>query len=160
MSIRHEEGIACPRCGRTETITLWESIDAEPDPGAREALFEAKINRFDCPGCDFDSLVPVPLLYHDRRRQFLVQYFPFGLLDEGEFVERFTADGRDRRMLEAFREALAAKKIPPGAEPAEPHVVFDMAELVRYILFRERVFDRRAEEEAPEGEGDQTPDVP
>jgi hypothetical protein len=72
-----------------------------------------------------------------------VQYFPFGLLDEREFVERFTADGRDRQVLESFEKAIAAKKIPPGAEPAEPHVVFDMAELVRFVLFRERVFDHR-----------------
>jgi hypothetical protein len=141
MSIKREEEIACPKCGAARTVTIWESIDADPDPEARAALFEAQVNRFDCPACDFDALVPVPLLYHDRRRQFVAQYFPFGLLDEKEFVARFTADGRDRQVEEAFRKAVAAKKIPPGAEPAEPHLVFDMAELVRYILFRERIFD-------------------
>lgn len=141
MSVHRDEEIACPRCGKAQTVKLWESIDVEPDPEAREALFEARINRFDCPSCDFDALVPVPLLYHDRRRQFVVQFFPFALLDERDFVTRFTADGRDRRVAEAFERAQAAKKIPPGAEPAEPHVVFDMTELVRYVLFRERVFD-------------------
>ena len=50
-----------------------------------------------------------------------------------------------------FERALKAKKIPPGAEPAEPHVVFDMPELVRYVLFRERVFDAR------DAQGDETP---
>jgi hypothetical protein len=145
MSIKREEEIPCPRCGKTQTVTLWESIDADPDPEARTALFEAQVNRFDCPACDFDALVPVPLLYHDRRRQFVAHYFPFGMLDEKEFVDRFTSDGRDRHVVEAFAKALAAKKIPPGAEPMEPHVVFDMAELVRYVLFRERVFDAHAE---------------
>jgi hypothetical protein len=145
MSVKREEEIACPQCGRTRTVTIWETIDAEPDPGAREALLEAQINRFDCPGCEFDALVPAPLLYHDRRRQFVVQFFPFGLLEEAEFVSRFTADGRDRLVVEAFTRALAAKKIPPGAEPSQPHVVFDLAELVRYVLFRERIFDARAE---------------
>lgn len=151
MSIKREEEIACPRCGTARTITLWESIDADPDPEARAALFEAQVNRFDCPACDFDALVPVPLLYHDRRRQFVAQYFPFGMLDEKEFVGRFTSDGRDRQVVEAFQKALAEKKIPPGAEPMEPHLVFDMAELVRYVLFRERVFDAHAERspEAP-----------
>lgn len=144
MSINREEEIACPKCGQAQTVTLWESIDADPDAEARAALFEARVNRYDCPACDFDALVPVPLLYHDRRRQFVVQFFPFGLLDEQEFVERFDAEGRDRRVAEAFQRALSAKKIPPGAEPAEPHLVFDMAELVRYVLFRERVFDSRA----------------
>lgn len=144
MSINREEEIACPRCGKAQTVKIWESIDAVPDPEARAALFEAKINRFDCPSCDFDALVPVPLLYHDRRRQFVVQFFPFGLLDEREFVDRFTADGRDRQVAEAFAQALAAKRIPPGAEAAEPHLVFDMVELVRYVLFRERVFDAHA----------------
>jgi hypothetical protein len=70
-------------------------------------------------------------------------FFPFGLFDERQFVERFTADGRDREVAEAFERARKAKKIPPGAEPAEPHIVFDMTELVRYVLFRERVFDAR-----------------
>ncbi|HWR96940.1 MAG TPA: CpXC domain-containing protein [Candidatus Methanoperedens sp.] len=149
MSIKREEEIGCPRCGGTQTVTLWDSIDADPDPGARAALLEAKINRFDCQSCDFDALVPVPLLYHDRRRQFVVQYFPFGWLDEKEFVARFTSDGRDRQVLEAFEKAVAAKKLPPGAEPAEPHLVFDMAELVRFILFRERVFDFRAGADSP-----------
>ena len=158
MSLKREEELPCPRCGRTQTVTLWESIDADPDPEARAALFEARVNRFDCPGCDFDALVPVPLLYHDRRRQFVVQYFPFGLLDEAEFVGRFTADGRDRHVMDAFERALAAKRIPPGAEPAEPHVVFDMAELVRYVLFRERVFDHCAGGEAGSAEPANTPE--
>lgn len=148
MSVNRDEEIACPRCGKTQTVTLWESIDSEPDPGARSALFEAKINRFDCPACDFDALVPVPLLYHDRRRQFVAQYFPFGWLDEKEFVDRFTADGRDRQVAEAFAQALRAKKLPPGAEPMQPHLVFDMAELVRFVLFRERVFDESAAKRA------------
>jgi hypothetical protein len=143
---------------------LWESIDADPDADARLALFEARINRFDCPACDFDALVPVPLLYHDRRRQYVAQFFPFGLLEEQEFVARFTADGRDRKVAEAFEQALAARKIPPGAEPMQPHVVFDMAELVRYVLFRERVFDACAAPAsgpaAAEGEGEEAPPSP
>lgn len=144
MSIKRDEEIPCPRCGKSQTVTLWESIDADPDPQARQALFEAKINRFDCPACDFDALVPVALLYHDRRRQFVAQYFPFGWLEEQAFVERFTSDGRDRQVEEVFAEALKAKKIPPGAESIQPHLVFDMADLVRYVLFRERIFDFHA----------------
>ncbi len=156
MSIKREEEVACPKCGEVRSVTLGESIDVDPDPEARAALFEARINRFDCPACDFDALVPVPLLYHDRKRQFLAQYFPFGWLDEAQFVERFTADGRDRQVLEQFERALKAKKIPPGAEPAEPHVVFAMEELVRYVLFRERVFDTR-DAQAPQVEGEAPP---
>ena len=158
MSMKREEEVACPRCGREQNVTLWSSIDADPDPDARAALLEAQVNRFDRPGCDFDALVPVPLLYHDRRRQFVVQYFPFGWLDQGEFVERFTADGRDRQVIEAFAKAMAAKKIPPGAEPAEPHVVFDMAELVRYVLFRERVFDHRAGGDSASAKSQESPE--
>jgi len=158
MSIKREEEIPCPKCGKAQTVTIWESIDAEPDPEARTALFEARVNRFDCPACDFDALVPVPLLYHDRRRQFVVQFFPFGWLDEPKFVERFTADGRDRQVLERFELAMKAKKIPPGAEPVEPHVVFELPELVRYVLFRERVFDAGdAQPQKAAGEGPPSP---
>jgi len=158
MSINREEEIACPKCGATQNVTIWESIDADPDPEARTALFEARVNRFDCPACDFDALVPLPLLYHDRKRQFVVQFFPFGWLDEPEFVSRFTADGHDRQVAEMFERALKAKKIPPGAEPVEPHVVFEMPELVRYVLFRERVFDVcDAQGTQPDGDGPPSP---
>jgi predicted RNA-binding Zn-ribbon protein involved in translation (DUF1610 family) len=158
MSSHREEQIACPKCGKEQTVTIWESIDADPDPEARTALFEARVNRFDCPACDFDALVPLPLLYHDRKRQFVVQFFPFGWLDEPEFVSRFSADGRDRQVADMFERALKAKKLPPGAEPAEPHVVFDMAELVRYVLFRERVFDARDGQQANvQGDGPPSP---
>jgi len=158
MSSHREELIACPKCGKEQTVTIWESIDADPDPEARAALFEAQVNRFDCPACDFDALVPLPLLYHDRKRQFVVQFFPFGWLDEPEFVSRFTADGRDRQVAEMFERAFKAKKLPPGAEPAEPHVVFEMTELVRYVLFRERVFDARdAQGTKPDGESPPSP---
>lgn len=156
MSIKREEEIPCPKCGKAQTVTIWESIDADPDPTARTALFAAQVNRYDCPACDFDALVPLPLLYHDRKRQFVVQFFPFGWLDEPEFVERFTADGRDRQVAEAFERALRARKLPPGAEPAELHIVFDMSELVRYVLFRERVFDAR-DAEPSKMEGDSPP---
>lgn len=158
MSIKREEEIACPKCGQAQTVTIWESIDADPDPEARAALLEARVNRFDCPACEFDALVPLPLLYHDRKRQYVVQFFPFGWLNEPEFVDRFSADGRDRQVAEEFERALKAKKLPPGAEPVEPHIVFEMAELVRYVLFRERVFDARdAKGSSAAGEGPPSP---
>ena len=55
---------------------------------------------------------------------------------------RFDADGHDR----SVGQTLAS--IAPGAlhdgldDFLNPHLVFDMSELVRYVVFRERVHDR------------------
>jgi hypothetical protein len=66
------------------------------------------------------------------KRQFWVRYCPFEWLDKDGFFDYFTSQ----------REA----KTDSGPEAnvyifRPPHIVFDMGELVRYIIFRERLFE-------------------
>lgn len=149
MSLERPVDLECPNCALSQTIVIWDSLNADVSPEARKALFEGKINVFICEVCGHQALIPVPLLYHDMKRRFVVQYFPFEAIGDDDFLRRFGIDGTDRSMV----GALAG--LPAGTESAmdymrRAHIVFDMGELVRYVLFREQVFDARREVDSTE----------
>jgi len=136
----------CPQCGAARSVTIWDSLNADINPEAREELFQGKINAFECASCHVTVLLPVPLLYHDMGRRFVVQYFPAEALDDDAFLDRFTTDGTDRSTAEMFDKAPEALRAMRRLDYMQrPHIVFDMGELVRYVVFRERVFDRARE---------------
>ena len=143
MSRMSPTEVNCPVCGLAQTVTVWDSLNADLSPEAREELFEGKINFFECSSCDAEGFLAVPLMYHDMNRRFVVQYFPFHALEEDEFLERFARDGTDSVMTEAIeRLPEKARALAASDYMKRPQVVFDMGELVRYVIFRERVFDR------------------
>jgi hypothetical protein len=142
MSIEQPVDLDCPECHQTKTVMVWQSLNADVSPEAREQLLQGKVNVFECEACGQTFPIAAPLLYHDMARRFLVQFHPFQSVDDPDFLARFDSDGRDTTFLEA------AGKIPASGDVEymkHPHVVFSMAELVRYVLFRERLFDSRAE---------------
>jgi uncharacterized protein YbaR (Trm112 family) len=140
MSIERPVVLSCPECRQTRAVVVWESLNADVSPAARALLLQGKINVLECEACGQTFPIAAPLLYHDMSRRFLVQFYPFEAVEGADFLARFDRDGRDTAFIE-----------PAGIMPAvdglgymkNPHIVFGMAELVRYVLFRERVFDSR-----------------
>ena len=119
-------------------MTIYKSINATKDPEARKTLLEGRLNYFACPKCDQKGYLLVSLLYHDMDRKFLVQYHPYPAVRSDEFLDGFEPDGRVR--LDPSK--LAAEIDRKLKYFRDLHVCFDMAELIRYIVFRERLHDR------------------
>ena len=131
-----EHELTCPECGTQQQVHVWDSINVGLDPSLRRQLFDAEINMFRCDSCGHEAFLDVPLLYHDMPRRFCAQYLPPELLDDPSSFGEYTAEG----------------KVDVGLSItgylAEPHVVFEMDEMIRYIRFRELLCDRgRAEGE-------------
>jgi hypothetical protein len=154
MSRERPIKLECPNCGLAQTAIVWDSLNANVNPEAREALFEGKINVFVCEACGHQARLDAPLLYHDMVRRFVVQYYSFEMIMDGEFLERFDADGTVRSFANAARIGLPPDAAAAMAYMAHPHLVFDMNELIRYIHFREAVCN--AEREAPPADDEAT----
>ena len=137
MSATETIDFACPKCKEVSKVTIHKSINATQDPAARQALLEGKVNCFTCPECNQKGYLLVSLLYHDIERKFLVQYHPFPAIQSNEFLNQFDASGNVK--LEPSKLALEIDR--KLSYFREMHVVFDMAEMVRYIMFRERLHD-------------------
>lgn len=113
---------------------IWHSLDVTGNPDLKEQLFTGRINYFTCPSCTFEGFITAPLVYHDREKQVCACYLPVEYFEDEEFLRQaFTAEGRCRhgRTGEGF--------LLPDLPENEVHIVFSMTELIRYVLFRDRL---------------------
>jgi hypothetical protein len=126
--------VECPECGQTQRVDYWESINVDLDSSLRRQLFDGSVNFFRCENCNYEAIVNGPLLYHDMTRKFCIQYLPENWLEDISNFDTYSADGS----METYVNFSAM-----GIDHlSRPHVVFDIEELLRYILFREMLHDR------------------
>lgn len=133
MSTSEQIEMECPECKAKQGLTVWQLINVGTDPGLKEALFGWQINIFTCNACGFKAQLPVALLYHDPGRQFCVQYYPMDALGSEDFYAGFDTKGEpvERSGMDGCENYGTL-----------PHIVFDMAELLRYIVFREVAYEK------------------
>ena len=127
--------LACPQCGNKQETKLWHSINVRLNPELREKLFNGEINVFKCESCNTVALIGQPLLYHDMKRNYCIQYFPPELLKDESFLRQYSRAGR-LKMEESFESISEVSRYL-----FTPHIVFDLNEMVHYIEFRDRLFD-------------------
>ena len=125
--------VNCPQCGHLQETPVWSSLNVTLEPDLRKKLFNGEINVFVCQKCENKALINVSLLYHDMDRQYCVQYFPEEALRDSEFFKSFSKDGK----LKMDELSTMMGKI--GQYMVEPHIVFDLNEMIRYIEFRDRL---------------------
>ena len=125
--------LECPHCGNKQDTMVWDSVNVTLDPEFKTKLFDEEVNLFSCEKCGKKTFINAPLLYHDMAQQFCVQYYPRESLEDAEFLRRFNPDGSVAMtgIPAAFEES--------GAYIMRPHIVFDINELLRYVVFRDRI---------------------
>lgn len=140
--------VTCPQCNTNAVVKFWQTVNVSLDASLRDTLLEGKLNVVRCEHCGFTGALNCPLLYHDMTKRFCVQYYPSDILkDPAEHLTVFRGITRDGEL-----------QIPPafsGHQHVEylskPHIVFDMNEMVRYVVFRELLWTLH-EEGAASGE--------
>jgi predicted nucleic-acid-binding Zn-ribbon protein len=152
MSLHTFEELACPKCGNAQRVQIWQSLNVSIDPEEQQRLFEGRMNVLECSKCGNKTFVNVPFVYHDMHRQFYVQYLPFESLEDDAVFFQFQFQENGFPSVEDDEDM----GIPLDSYFRTQHVVFDMAELVRYIIFRERLFEA-LNKNAEQGGGGQPP---
>lgn len=133
MSTSDKIKMECPECKAAQDMIVWQYINVGTNPELKDALFNWQINIFTCDACGFKAQLPAALLYQDPDKKFCVQYYPADVLGNEDFYALFDTRGQ-----------LLDKSSPEGCieHGTMPHKVFDMAELLRYIVFREVAFEK------------------
>jgi len=129
--------VCCPQCGTSQPAELAQAILAESDDHLREALFNGEINTFSCDSCGYEGFLEASILYIDLVRRFCVQYLPEETLSDVDSLTDYSSDGTISKDLDLPVEGF-------GDFLREPHVVFDLDEVRRYITFRELLWERDA----------------
>ena len=139
MTQMESHNLNSPKCGHVQDAVVWTSLNVSLDPNLREKLFNGEINIFVCQECGNRALVNVGLLYHDMHRQYCVWYYPVQAMEDPEFFKTFTKDGK----LNIDGLSKVVGKI--GNYMVEPHIVFDLDEMIQYITFRDKLYDLHKE---------------
>jgi len=133
MSINESKIVVCPHCKHEQSVQIWQSLNVALAPEAKKALFEGQINLLACGQCGKKTFIPVALLYHDPERHIAVQYYPAAVIRSSDFLKQFKADGT------FVASDTTAMEVPNYLRYI--HIVFNMDELITYIVFREVLAD-------------------
>ena len=139
MTQMESHKLNCPKCGHLQDTVVWTSLNVSLDPNLREKLFNGEINVFVCQKCGNRALINIVLLYHDMHRQYCVQYYLVQAIEDPEFFKNFTKDAK----LSIDRLSKVMGKV--GNYFMEPHIVFDLNEMIQYIKFRDKLHDLHKE---------------
>ena len=133
---KREMVIECPRCGRSGKVRTRSFVDTRVDPRAKRDILTGRLNRFRCFECGFENHVPMEVFYHDPEKEFCVQYIPLKRARDNRFLDSLTADARPELNLGTPEEIMPAYF-------SNIHLVFDMEELARYVIFRDWLARRK-----------------
>jgi len=136
MTMQRSIELDCPKCGEKKSVILYDTINVSLDPSVKDKLFKGEINTFQCEKCQEEVFVPIPLLYHDMDKPFLVQYYPFNAVEGNEFLNQFSKEG------EWSPEVISSIPRKLREHYKRIHIVFDMEELIRYVIFRDKIAER------------------
>lgn len=74
MSREIVEKIKCPKCGMENDYTIWQTLNAQMSPEAKEKLISGSLFDYHCSHCGSHSNFGYPILYHDMSHQAMVYY--------------------------------------------------------------------------------------
>jgi hypothetical protein len=131
MTMTQIEHINCPKCETSHNVQIWQTVNVTNDPDLKKKLLDGEINIFKCDSCDFESYIPIPLLYHDMELKYCVQLVPFDIAVEDDFLQNYDSEAQLTGVMSQM------KQFTPYL--AKPHIVFNMQELILYILFRDKL---------------------
>ena len=124
--------INCRHCHHRGEVEVRTVINVQLNPGIKTALLDGLINTYRCTRCGCYTEVPVPFLYHDMDLDFCVQYVPFVMVDDSNFLDFLPPEGDYR-----VKFPVPDDEVPYHLR--HPHLVFSIEELIRYIIFRDKL---------------------
>jgi hypothetical protein len=72
MSIPHEHQIQCPSCGASNNFIIWETLNGDLDPKAKQDLLDGTLFTMTCSDCGEKTNISYEILYHDMKNHTMV----------------------------------------------------------------------------------------
>lgn len=72
MSMKKKTTVTCSACGTENDFVIWQSLNSDLDPEAKQRLIEGTLFDFKCKKCGHESKVSYPILYHDMAHNVMI----------------------------------------------------------------------------------------
>lgn len=125
MSKERLEIIDCPNCGQKSEFIVWDSLNGDLDPHAKQMLMNGSLFKFKCAACGHEANVGYDILYHDMSHQAMIY------LVRPEMVEE------TKKMMEATSQKL------PLTDNYRKRIVTDQNHLREKALIFDAGYDDR-----------------
>ncbi|MCP4612963.1 MAG: hypothetical protein GY845_30080 [Planctomycetes bacterium] len=66
--------LQCSHCGNTRLIEVYKTVNVSNEPELRQKVFNSSLNILVCEKCANETTVDAPVLYHDMKHFFMIQY--------------------------------------------------------------------------------------
>lgn len=133
MSRMERRDIACGTCRTSVSMYVWHTLDVTEYPDLKRQLLADTVNVVPCPACGRRCRCDIPIRYDDPLLGFAVQFIPAGYRTDPAFLQLCTEAGTLPASQTRTADVFGAER--------EPHVVFSMDEMIRYVVFRDRISD-------------------
>lgn len=122
--------ITCPACAYADVMPLYETVNTDRWPAARDALRAGTFHRHPCAGCGLSLTVERPLLYIDPARGQWIHCLP-----DAEHVhwERH-AEALARVFADAFDPTRRPPAVAALGATLRPELVFGLAALRERVI--------------------------
>jgi len=74
MSSTTQVKLQCPHCGNTGLVDIYKTVNVSIDPVLRQKVISGSLNILKCEKCANETIVNAPVLYHDMKHLFMIQY--------------------------------------------------------------------------------------
>jgi hypothetical protein len=131
---------SCPNCQSPIVAELHQVVDVDKEPQLKEILLAGGLNFAQCQVCGFQGQLPVPIVYHDSKKELLFTFTP---PDVGKTIEEKEA-------------ALAPllKKIIDNLDPEDkkgylfqPKAMLTVNSLVKNVLLEDGITEEMISEQ-------------
>ena len=100
MSKHHLEQIECTHCKHKQNFMMWDSLNGDLDPKAKQSLIDGTFFNFKCEKCGFEANVVYNTLYHDMTHNVMVYFVTPNMVETtkmqmekaSQHLEKFTKD--------------------------------------------------------------------
>jgi len=135
MSQKSIYAICCPKCQAEFKTSLFDSVNVTESPEDKLSLLRNKLNRVDCPECNYNFRIDKQLIYTDLERKFMVLLIPATLETLEEAEEEFQLS------ILSLNELL-----PDGTDAPSIYLSIDWAEMIELIFLDAEKIDAREAE--------------
>ena len=125
MSIKRKEKFTCPDCGAEVIATVWQSLNGDLDPKAKDELIEGRLFRAECPKCHKHHNLIYPILYHDMAHKVMVEFDLDHDADKSIAEFKKAQEAVDNSLQSMMREEYRHRFVKTQNDLREKAIIFD-----------------------------------
>jgi len=125
MSLMNMESYECARCGETNEVEIWDSINVTLDPEVKDRILDRSAFTTQCTKCGRTGELVYPCLYHDMDLKLMVWVVPGNDPAPDHKAEMDSMRPKFARLMRESEAGYRLRAVRSWSELIEKIIIFD-----------------------------------